>query len=363
MRLLIDATGASGAGSGRRWVEEAGQELHGHASRHALTFAVRPELRSAVTTPMRAAVPPRAAAAAPLRLAWQLAALPRSHEFDVAFGLFNLVATRWPRPAPRLAVMISNLLPFFEEYDFAVPRREVPRLLALRRLTHRAVTRADLVVFQSQFAADTLRDALDIKRSIIIGHGFRARPPRPPARIIDRPYVLVVGDQLFYKGIEDAILATAAIPRADRPLLVLAGSRAGGAYGRHLEALVAALGLEADVVSMGPLAFDETLGLMANAAVCVACSRFENLSRVPLEAMATGAPVICSDIPAHREIAGDAALYYPVGDAPALSASIQAVLAGGQLRDALRMRAQTHLPAHDVPVWSRLLPALEELVT
>lgn len=38
---------------------------------------------------------------------------------------------------------------------------------------------------------------------------------------------------------------------------------------------------------------------------------------VPLEGLAAGAWVVASDIPAHRETLGDAAAFFPVGDADA----------------------------------------------
>ena len=47
---------------------------------------------------------------------------------------------------------------------------------------------------------------------------------------------------------------------------------------------------------------------------------------VPLEALAAGRPVVVSDIPAHREVCGDAALYAPVGDTDAWCAAVRTAL-------------------------------------
>jgi glycosyltransferase involved in cell wall biosynthesis len=70
-----------------------------------------------------------------------------------------------------------------------------------------------------------------------------------------------------------------------------------------------------------------------------------------LEAMAAGTPVVASDIPALREVAGPAAVLVPAGDADAWadalgrvleSPSLQAELAGaGRRRAALFSWAQT----------------------
>lgn len=58
---------------------------------------------------------------------------------------------------------------------------------------------------------------------------------------------------------------------------------------------------------------------MNRAAVYVTCSHTEGFGIPLVEAMAAGCPVVASDIPVHREVAGDAALYFPEGDAERLA--------------------------------------------
>jgi glycosyltransferase involved in cell wall biosynthesis len=62
------------------------------------------------------------------------------------------------------------------------------------------------------------------------------------------------------------------------------------------------------------------------ARVAVCPSRFEGFGLTPIEAVATGTPVVASDIPPHREFGGDAATYFPLDDDDALVAAVATAL-------------------------------------
>ena len=59
--------------------------------------------------------------------------------------------------------------------------------------------------------------------------------------------------------------------------------------------------------------------LYANADVFVFPSLAEGFGLPLLEAMAAGTPTICSDLPVLREVAGDAAAFFPSGASGALA--------------------------------------------
>jgi glycosyltransferase involved in cell wall biosynthesis len=60
--------------------------------------------------------------------------------------------------------------------------------------------------------------------------------------------------------------------------------------------------------------------------VAVCPSRFEGFGLTPIEAIASGTPVVASDIPPHREFGGDAASYFPLDDEDALVTAIAGAL-------------------------------------
>jgi glycosyltransferase involved in cell wall biosynthesis len=79
---------------------------------------------------------------------------------------------------------------------------------------------------------------------------------------------------------------------------------------------------------------------LSGAAVVLCPSREEGFGLVALEAMAAGRPVVVSDIPAHREVCGDAVFYAAPGDERAWAAATGLALqVAHRPREAARQRA------------------------
>lgn len=86
---------------------------------------------------------------------------------------------------------------------------------------------------------------------------------------------------------------------------------------------------------------DEVLpALYAGSTALVYPSRYEGFGLPLLEAMASGTAVIASDTPAHREVAGDAALLAPVQDRDALAEHMIRTLDDAELRFDLILRGE-----------------------
>jgi len=66
--------------------------------------------------------------------------------------------------------------------------------------------------------------------------------------------------------------------------------------------------------------------LYSSATAIVYPSWYEGFGLPVLEGLASGVPVIASDVPAHREVAGEQATFVPPGDAAAIAAEIERVL-------------------------------------
>ena len=158
------------------------------------------------------------------------------------------------------------------------------------------------------------------------------------------PYVLFVGRAEPRKGFPVALAAVAEV-RQSRPEVRLVTTSAPPG-----EALPAWVEVLAGVT-------DERLpGVYAGAAAYSAPSLGgESFGIVLVEAMAAGAPVVCSDLPGYREAAGDAARFVPPGDAPALAAALGEVLAGGEAVADLVARGRARAAELD---WRALAPRI-----
>ena len=122
------------------------------------------------------------------------------------------------------------------------------------------------------------------------------------------------------KGIETLIEAMALLEEGT--LLVVAGS---GPREGHARALAQRLGVRA--CFLGRLPDDEFAGLFRSVDVyCHPATGRESFGIVLLEAMAGGAPVVCSDIPGFRHAAGDAAVFVPPQDPHALATALKEAL-------------------------------------
>jgi glycosyltransferase involved in cell wall biosynthesis len=115
--------------------------------------------------------------------------------------------------------------------------------------------------------------------------------------------------------------------------LVVAGAK--GWFYQDIFALVDRLGLSERVIFPGFIAEGDLPGLYAGADLFVYVSLYEGFGLPPLEAMACGVPVIVSDIPAHREVVGEAALRVPPDNVQLLAETMARVLGDPKVRSAL----------------------------
>lgn len=98
--------------------------------------------------------------------------------------------------------------------------------------------------------------------------------------------------------------------------------------------------------------------LLANCCAVVHCARFEGFGLPVLEALAHGAPLLCSDLPPHREIAADHALYVPADSTAAIAAGLLRIATDGELRTRLAAqgfaRAAAFAPERLAARWRQL---------
>jgi len=196
--------------------------------------------------------------------------------------------------------------------------------------------------------------------------------PRPASEVaaalveIGAPerYVLYAGGISPHKNVTGLVDAYAAmVPRiADAPSLVLVGALEGETFAStavEVRERIARHGLDRRVLLPG-FVTDETLArLYTGATVVVNPSLGEGFGLPAVEAAACGAALVLSDLPAHRESLGDAAIFVTAGDASALASALERVLGDQELRRSLGAQARERVAAR---TWDAAGVALAELL-
>jgi glycosyltransferase involved in cell wall biosynthesis len=154
---------------------------------------------------------------------------------------------------------------------------------------------------------------------------------------VDRVRLLYLGELARSKGLHD-LLAIVAEARRELPGLELRLAGRGSRLGERLLRLHArALGLDGAVRWLGHVQAEAALR---------ACDLFlffshsEGLSLALLEAMATGLPILASDIPANREALADAGVTVPRSDRRAAAAALVSLCRDPARRQALGRAAR-----------------------
>ena len=159
------------------------------------------------------------------------------------------------------------------------------------------------------------------------------------------PFLLFAGGISPHKNLETLLDAFAAVRQseAEPPRLVAVGDLESDSFLSAAAAVkerVADLGLEGHVVFPGYVA-DETLASLYSAATAVVIpSLAEGFGLPAVEAAACGAPTVLSDLPAHRETLGDAALYFRPTDREELTRLLGRVIRDVELRRNLGERGK-----------------------
>ena len=104
--------------------------------------------------------------------------------------------------------------------------------------------------------------------------------------------------------------------------------------------------LESAVIFPGHVSLDDLRALYSTCALFVFPSLYEGFGMPPLEAMACGAPVVCSNASSLPEVVGDAALLVDPIDVEAMAAAMTRVIEDGSLCEDLRRRGALRVKAY-----------------
>jgi glycosyltransferase involved in cell wall biosynthesis len=233
----------------------------------------------------------------------------RLEELDAIHFPLSVMLPRVERP-PSVATIHDLQHEFFPSF---FSRGE----LAYRRRAYGWTARlAGLVIAPSAFVAETLGERLRVppERLRVIHHGVDHERFSPAERR-RQPFLLYPANRWPHKNHERLFEALALVRRARPELgLVLTGAGYDGK------------GAPDGVDVRGRVDADELVELYRTASALVFPSLYEGFGYPPLEAMACGCPVACSDRGSLREIVGGAAALFDPESAEAIADGIERAL-------------------------------------
>ncbi len=240
------------------------------------------------------------------------------------------------------------------------------------------VKAAQAIIAVSQ---QTKRDLIELYQTLpakihVIHEGIDPSfAPIPPAQVLAaqrryspdaagnaRPYLLMVGTLEPRKNHAAAMRALARLKAAGFPhrLLIVGGH---GWLFAPIQQLITQLELHNDVTLAGYVPANDLPALYAGAAALLQPSLYEGFGFPVLEAMACGAPVVCSNTSSLPEVAGEAALLVDPQDDAALAGAIRRILTEPGLAETMRRQGQiqashfrwTHCAQETVAVYQQLV--------
>lgn len=314
LRVLVNGVAARVGGGATYLLEQAGAlaEIDGLQ----LTIHVTGSVADDLIGRQNVQVISHARRSLPVRLLWEqfgLAWESRSHDVVWSTGNFALLFTRTPQ-----------LLTAQNIWYFASPAAGSPRpslrfrvMTALQRpLARASVRRATHVVAVSCTMAGAMASLRTRDLTVVPNASSRVHPQGGSPPPVEE-YVLAVGHDLAHKDWERLIEAVAR--DESLPALVIAGghssARRADLENGTPEGRLFLLGAVSDRA--------ELMSLYRGARAVVVHSHLESFGLTACEALTLGCAVAASDIPAHREVCGDAAHFYEPASVAALRDAVR----------------------------------------
>ena len=301
----------------------------------------------------------------------QLPALVRKSGAQVLISAGNF-ALRKP-PVPQILLSRNSLYTSADFYRDLRSRGEYTMWLdthAKAALAKRSVCWANYTVAPSQaFAAELQR--WTGRKVIVIHHGFdneaffRDQSPLPESVQQklqggeDYLRLLFVSHYNYYRNFETLFraipLLRQKLPGRKVRLFLTCRLRDGenpGTYDTKLAAaLIEQLGIRDEIVELGAVPYEVLHHVYRACDVYVTAAYTETFAHPLVEAMASGLPIVASDLPVHREVCRDAALYFPTFDHEALAQCLETLVEAKKdgsmpLQSGRRQAMEFSWPAH-----------------
>ena len=357
MHLFINGAGAS-AGGGLTYLANVLPHFANAGVR--TTVAVTAEFAGAISSPSERVeyVTIRSSGSVAHRFWREQKVLPqmiRSCGANVLLSAGNFALRK--SPVPQILLSRNSLYTSAAFSRDLLSRREYRMWLESRIkgiLAKRSISWADLTIAPSAaFASDLEKWAG--RPVIALHHGFdrgffTASPQHLPADIgqkLNVPEgtlrVLLVSHYNYYRNFETVLRAVAEFkeqPGAPDVRLFLTcelqKSRTPGSYDpRVARQLIEQLNIREQVVELGAVPYDQLHHVYRACDVYVSAAYTETFAHPLVEAMSCHLPIVASDLPVHREICGDTALYFPRFSAEGLARQLLRLAQSSSLRECL----------------------------
>ncbi len=257
------------------------------------------------------------------RALWEKRRIPKILEelqADLVFCPGGIINFRPPENCSTAAAF-QNMLIFDSasrrKYPFGFRRA---RLSVLEKISRRTFTKADMVIFLSEFAKETIDNKLPNRKglSVVIPHGLDDSFRTAGRKDIPRSGFIPDGEYLLYVSYLHAIKTQLEIVRAFQVLcrerrtgekLLLVGAETEP-YSSAVRKEIKNLGLKDRVIITGQIPYNELPSVYHHAKAHIYASSCENCPNIVLESLGSGRPIFLSSKGPMPELAGDAAVYF-----------------------------------------------------
>ncbi len=246
-------------------------------------------------------------------------------------------------------VTVHDLLPLMHPQDHPGYRNTI-----IRKLTGPTVRNARYVLTVSRTVQSQIIEkfAVTDQKVVPVYNGIdhrhfqiseHAKTPGPAEDTTSEIPLLYIGAVEPRKNLETVLAALRLLKkrRSKNIMLTIAGGVRNPQYAARLKKMIQELSLETSVTFTGYLPNNNCLDLLKKAHLFLAPSKGEGFDLPPLEAMACGVPVVCSDIPVHRELFDHHAVFYPPNSIYGLAESMDTLLSDTAKRNTLRRKGKS----------------------
>lgn len=258
-----------------------------------------------------------------LRGIWERIVLPnylRRIEADILFCPGGLITHKTP-PGCKTVTMFRNMIPFDpvqrRKYGYGLQRL---RNVLLNYLMRNSMTRADLVIFISNYASELIQQKLNgkLKQTVVIPHGLHKRFKTAGLTDIQRSDWLPTDDYFLYVSIFDVYKNQLEVVRGFHMLkqfrqtsekLILVGEH-HNRYGQRVKDEICNLGLQDDILLPGAIPYEELPNVYHHAKINIFASECENCPNILIEALGAGKPMLVSNRQPMLEFGRDAVVYF-----------------------------------------------------